>query len=286
MTANIEKELSYKKYTLKDTYTISKEEREFQWDKISKKIDDLVIFQNNNNSFGILKNYKNYNKQPPLAKNSAKDKYGIVRDSYGTLQSQGVPLYKENNLEIPERYARDGVLVSIIETNSYFVKVKTIEIEGNWVVPIRYVKVIKTLEFNKIIVIDRKNQNICTLDNVNNIWKVRSMNPITTGLEKPPYKFATPLGTYVIQGKLLEMPYLKDSEKEEIDGSAPFASRFSAGAYLHGIPVNLPSTEHIEYLWSLGTKPSSHMCVRNATSHAKFIYDWSIVNKTIVFVIE
>ncbi|MGL4687360.1 MAG: L,D-transpeptidase, partial [Fusobacteriaceae bacterium] len=246
----------------------------------------LVMFQSENGNFGILKNYRNYNKLPPLVKNLTKDKYGTIRDSFGVTRDQGIPLYNENEIEIPERYARDGVLVSIVETGDDFVKIKALEIEGVWLVPKRYVKGIKTLEFKKVIVIDRKNQNISTMDNVDNIWKVRSMNPITTGLEKAPHKFATPLGIYVIQGKLLEMLYLKDGSKEEIDGSAPYASRFSAGAYLHGVPVKLPATEHIEYMWSLGTKPSSHMCVRNATSHAKFIYDWSKINKTLVFVIE
>ena len=27
-------------------------------------------------------------------------------------------------------------------------------------------------------------------------------------------------------------------------------------------------------------------CVRNATSHAQFVYDWAPVNETIVFVLE
>ncbi|MEO3497874.1 L,D-transpeptidase, partial [Phocaeicola vulgatus] len=29
-----------------------------------------------------------------------------------------------------------------------------------------------------------------------------------------------------------------------------------------------------------------HMCVRNATSHAKFIFEWAPVNETIIFVLE
>ncbi len=286
ITANIEKSLSYKKHTLKDTYVVSKEKREYQWEKISKQLDDLMLFQNENSDFGILKNYKNYNKKPPLAIEVTEDKYNIVKDKYGVKQNQAIPLYNEKNIQIPERYARDGTLISIIEKDSEYVKIKVIEMEGIWFVPIRYVKKIKTLKFDKAIFVDRKNQNICTLDNVRNTWKIRSMNPITTGLDKAPYQFATPLGIFVIQEKLLEMPYLEDGSKEKIGGSAPYASRFSAGAYLHGVPVNLPDTKHIEYLWSLGTTPRSHMCVRNATSHAKFIYDWSKINKTLVFVIE
>ncbi|MEG0070253.1 MAG: L,D-transpeptidase, partial [Cetobacterium sp.] len=71
-----------------------------------------------------------------------------------------------------------------------------------------------------------------------------------------------------------------------IEGYSPYAVRFTRGAYMHGIPVNLPRTEMIEYSPLLGTEPRSHMCVRNATSHAKFIYDWSRTKQTLVFVID
>ena len=43
---------------------------------------------------------------------------------------------------------------------------------------------------------------------------------------------------------------------------------------------------HREALTSLGTTPRSHKCVRNFTSHAKFIYEWAEIGKTIVIVIE
>ena len=111
------------------------------------------------------------------------------------------------------------------------------------------------------------------------------MNPATTGRENPPVMRQTPLGIFVIQNKLPKMQYLKDGTSE-IGGYAPYASRFSGGGYVHGVPVNLPGTEMIEYSQTLGTTPRSHMCVRNATSHAKFIYDWAPVEGTLVFVIE
>lgn len=77
------------------------------------------------------------------------------------------------------------------------------------------------------------------------------------------------------------MVFLKDGSKET-GGYAPYASRFTDGAYIHGVPVNEPRKTQIEYSWSLGTTPRSHMCVRNATSHAKFIFDWAPVNETII----
>ncbi|WP_353937924.1 L,D-transpeptidase family protein [Parabacteroides goldsteinii] len=58
------------------------------------------------------------------------------------------------------------------------------------------------------------------------------------------------------------------------------------GGYIHGVPVNAPRKSLIEYSSTLGTTPRSHMCVRNATSHAKFIYDWAPVYETLVFVFD
>jgi len=64
------------------------------------------------------------------------------------------------------------------------------------------------------------------------------------------------------------MYYVKDGTSE-IAGYAPYASRFTNGAYIHGVPVQYPHKNIIEYSPSLGTTPRSHMCVRNASSHAK-----------------
>ena len=100
-----------------------------------------------------------------------------------------------------------------------------------------------------------------------------------------PYAQETPLGMYVLQEKKSRMIYLVDGSKET-GGFAPYANRFTNGAYIHGVPVNAPRKSLIEYSPSLGTTPRSHMCVRNATSHAQFVYDWAPVNETIVFVLE
>ena len=150
-------------------------------------------------------------------------------------------------------------------------------------IPKKYVKVIgDTVIFNKAIFVDRHNQNITALERTEKgKWVVRSMNPSTTGLHRPPYAQETPLGMFVLQEKKVKMIFLKDGSKET-GGYAPYASRFTDGAYIHGVPVNEPRKTQIEYSWSLGTTPRSHMCVRNATSHAKFIFDWAPVNETII----
>ena len=116
-------------------------------------------------------------------------------------------------------------------------------------------------------------------------WFIRSVNPATTGLHNPPYGQETPLGLFLIQEKKSRMVFLKDGSSA-VGGYAPYASRFTNGAYIHGVPVNVPRTAMIEYSYTLGTTPRSHMCVRNATSHAKFVFDWAPVEQSLVVVIE
>lgn len=278
----IEKQLIYDKYTLADTYHYKKGDRQFQWKVIEQKLDSLQNFINENKSFAVLINYKNWRGTAPLAQDTTTDEYGSITDRYGVPKNQSIPLY---NNGVVERYGKDGSLVTIIDSIGAKYVIKHSCIEGEWFVPKKYVKLIPAKEFKKIIFVDRKNQNIATLELVDTTWYVRSMNPATTGLHKPPYQRPTPLGIYVMQNKLQKMVYFEDGTKE-IGGYAPYANRFCCGGYIHGVPVNLPKTDIVEYSATLGTTPRSHMCVRNATSHAKFIYDWTTIYETLIYVIE
>jgi lipoprotein-anchoring transpeptidase ErfK/SrfK len=110
------------------------------------------------------------------------------------------------------------------------------------------------------------------------------MNPCTTGEHVPPHAYPTPVGMFVIQDRTPKMMY--NNGGPVIVGFAPWASRFTNGAFLHGVPVNNPNGSPVEFSSTLGTIPRSHECVRNATSHAKFIYDWAPLNASIVFVYD
>lgn len=285
VAATIKKNLTFTKYTLDDNYTVGKEKREFQWDKIAPILDSLKKFQDKNYTFGVLTNYKNQKGLPPLAMDVVLNKYNTYQDTFGIERSQGIPLYEEENFAIPVRYARDGSLVSLLSTGDAYSRIDIFDPKGVWYTNRKYIHLIGPVIFKKIAVIDRKNQNIATLELIDTTWYVRSMNPATTGLYRPPYKKPTPLGLFVVQDKMMKMQYYEDGTKE-IGGYAPYASRFSAGGYIHGIPVNLPATGMIEYSPTLGTTPRSHMCVRNATSHAGYIYDWADKDYALVAVIE
>lgn len=279
----IKKDLLYDKYTLEDTYPYKDTTRSFQWDKIKERLALLENIQQTPSQWGILQNYKNRNGEAPLVRHYKRNAYKRIADTLGIERYQSVPLYLLTDTLVPERYGEDGSLVRFLADGENFVKVSPIYIGEEWYVPKRYVKVLPdTTHFIKTIMIDRRDQNIMTLEQTGEAqWTVRSMNPATTGRHRPPYAQETPLGIFVLQEKKTRMIFLKDGSTAT-GGFAPYASRFSDGGYIHGVPVNEPRKALIEYSPSLGTTPRSHMCVRNATSHSKFIFDWAPVNETII----
>lgn len=282
----IDKDLLYNRHTLEDPYKFGMKERRFQWDKVSNQVDFLLHFEEKAKEFGALNNYKNRNGIAPLVDSNSRDGYRAIQDKYGVKRDQSVPFYRVDDLVVPERYGRDGALVSVIKDSVGYLLVNTVGFNGEWMVPSKYVDRLGGADFRKLIFVDRTNQNVVTLEQGDTTWLVRSMNPVTTGLQKPPYRRETPAGFYVVRGKLEKMYYLYDGSSHEIAGYAPWATRFSGGAYLHGVPLAYPNTRVSEFSWSLGTNPRSHMCVRNATSHAKFMYDWAPIGEALVIVFD
>ena len=284
----IEKQFLYDQHTLEDTYPYKDGTREFQWDKIKDTLTLLESAQRTPIQWATLQNYKNQNGIAPVVEEWEKDEYNSVTDEYGVSRYQSIPLYDSLGSKKPIRYARDGSVVKFLKDTLDYMKICSMTYDGEWYVPVDYVKVLETPVFNHVIFVDRTNQNITTLEKEDGKWLVRSMNPATTGLHRPPYQQETPLGTFVIQEKRRKMFYLHDGSSE-MAGYAPYASRFTRGGYIHGVPLNNPNAterDEVELSPTLGTTPRSHMCVRNATSHAKFIYDTFPPLESLVVVIE
>lgn len=283
---SLKKALLYDKHTPKDIYPYKDTLRRFQWEKVRQRLALLENIQRPPSRWAILQNYRNRNGEAPLVKKYRRDAYRRIADTLGTERYQSVPLYLEADTLTPEIYGHDGTLVRYLGQNGRLGRVETIYAPGKWMVPAKYLRLLPdTVAFRKAIFVDRTNQNISTVEQTDSAWVIRSMNPATTGLHRPPYGQETPLGIFVIQEKKPRMIYLVDGS-QATGGFAPYASRFTNGGYIHGVPVNAPRTAFIEFSPSLGTTPRSHMCVRNATSHAKFIYDWAPINETIVFVFD
>lgn len=282
----LSKDLLYDQHTLEDVYPYKDTVRIFQWDKVKTSLAHLETLLLRHSYWGVLRNYKNLNGESPLVKEYERNAYKRISDMYGVERYQSVPLFSPNDTTVAERYGRDGTFVKYLEDVGNFIKVEAAYFEGEWLVPKKYIKLLSdTITFDRTIFVDVTNQNITTLEKTDSAWLVRSMNPATTGLHKPPYQQETPLGIFLLQEHKPKMVFLKDGSIET-GGFAPWASRFCNGGYIHGIPVNLPRTALIEFSPSLGTTPRSHMCVRNATSHAKFVYDWAHPEKSLVFIID
>lgn len=283
----LKKELEYDKYTLEDSYPYKDTVRVFQWEKIKEKLAFVENFSREKGSYVVLQNYKNKNGESPTVKNYVRNAYTRVSDSLGVERYQSAPLYKIDQTELPSFYGRDGWLGRLISSDTLeMVRLQGISFNGTWDVPKRYVKSISdSTRFNFIVFVDVTNQNIATLERADNEWLIRSMNPATSGVHQPPYAHETPIGMFIIQEKKSKMFFHKDGTTE-IGGYAPYASRFTNGAYIHGVPVNYPQQNIIEYSYSLGTTPRSHMCVRNVSSHAKFIYDRVQPYEILVFIID
>ncbi len=285
---NISKKLLYNKYTLDDSYPYKDTTRSFKWRQIKEKLANIENIQRNpKERWVVMQNYKNRNREATVVKHYCRNIYGRVSDTLGVERYQSIPLYLTNDTITPERYSPDGTLAYIDHTQGTFTQIRPINIKGTWLVPSRYLKLLPdTTSFHHVVIVDRGDQNIATLERLSEgKWVVRSMNPATTGRKRPPYAQETPLGMFLLQEKKARMVFLKDGSAAT-GGFAPYACRFTNGAYIHGVPVNVPRKALIEYSYSLGTTPRSHMCVRNATSHAEFVYKWAPTAQTVVIIIE
>ncbi|MFA7446468.1 MAG: L,D-transpeptidase [Flavobacteriaceae bacterium] len=283
----LQKELTFDNHTLEDTYPYKDTTRVFQWEKIKEKLAYVENFQREKITYAILQNYKNKNGEAPTVKNFVRNDYTRVSDTLGVERYQSAPLYVPGESQHPVIYGRDGSVVRLISSDTLdMVQIQGISFSGTWDVPKRYVKTLgDSIRFNHIVFVDVTNQNITLIEKSEERWLIRSANPSTTGVHKPPYAMETPVGMFIIQENKPKMFYQKDGSTE-IEGFAPYASRFTNGGYIHGVPTNNPKGNIIEYSATLGTIPRSHMCVRTPSSHAKFIYDSAKPLQSLVFVID
>jgi hypothetical protein len=283
----LDKELLYDQHTLADTFPYNKGIRYFQFDKMRDRLFVLDSIQRETARWAVLQNNKNIHGQSPLVKKWANDRWHSPADMNGVERNQSVALYAAGET-VPDYYGHDGSPVKLLGMNgdSTRLRIECFNVPGFWEVDAKYVKPIADgMVFTKAVMVDRTNQCIATVEKVGDRWLIRSMNPCSTGADIPPYDRPTPTGMFMVQEKKPKMFYTVDGSSV-LAGYAPWASRFCNGGYLHGVPVNNPHGAIIEFSSTLGTIPRSHMCVRNASSHAKFMYDWAPVDEAVVFVYD
>lgn len=255
--------------------------RSFQWQKMLENMNrlrDVAAW----GELAHVANYKNRVGLPPALKGDI--------DQYGHRRSEAAPLYDQPNTKSGFRYLPDGSLVKIMGQENGMYKVMIPGSKDHKYIPTKYLNSgPKFTSLSKIIVVDRKNQNEATFEVTSQGYNLTSYTLATTG-KVGTYSRETPLGYFMAQEKKGKMMYLKDGTTE-IEGYAPYATRFTGGGYVHGVPVAFKGKDKkdpgiVEFSTTMGTTPRSHMCVRNYTSHAKFVYDWAEIGKTAVIVIE
>ena len=164
--------------------------------------------------------------------------------------------------------------------------------DGEYWIPKKYVSLDNNLDtLSKVIVVDTTNQNQGVFEKRGTKWTLVSYGLVTTGVEGNA-SYITPVGKFKVLEKRDRFYYLNQDTKD-IAGYAPYGIRFSQGAYIHGVPVEYikKNGENIdpgmkEFLFTIGTFPRSHKCVRNYTSHAKFLYNWVDENDSVVIVFK
>ncbi len=258
--------------------------RQFRFAQMLQALRDLEQHANDS-VLHFISNYKNYNGAPPEKDNGGTDEFGL-------RIYQSAPGYTEANTQADFRYLPDGFLVRILDETDDFYKVNALTFDGEHFVPKRYIEDWNQLsQLSHIIIVDRGQQNQCTFELGENGVVLLSYTLSTTGLQGD-YSFETPLGYYKALQKRERFQYLRDGSTD-IAGYAPYAIRFTGGAYIHGVPVDYqekdgelidPGTK--EYLHTIGTFPRSHMCVRNFTSHAQFLYEWMEPEVGAIIIIE
>ncbi|MBF4695650.1 SH3 domain-containing protein [Fusibacter ferrireducens] len=304
----------YEKNEIKTGYVYSKivRFRTFRLDLAKTKIDELVSYFADHKNMAKISNYKNVNGYPPRYDGKSEDAFGNTRD-------QSAPLYSTPDSNSDFRYLPDGLIVDVLDEENGYYKVHVFDHDSEGYIPKKYLSFQNQVsQISQAVIVDIKNQNISSYQLTEDKWVLKSLSYATTGM-KSEFKEPTVPGTYAAIQKKDKFLYL-DDETKELDGYAPYAIRFNGGAYLHGFPVNykwntvqelVKDAEYdeqgaliqeavyeekrvgapidpglIEYSYTLGTIPLSHKCVRNPTSHAEYLYNWIILDESIIVVLE
>ena len=258
--------------------------RNFRFDSMKEAINQLKQ-QLDQGNLHFISNYKNQNGTPPQLGEAAIDQYG-----YRFYHS--APAYAEASTDSDFRYIPDGILVRVLNETEEFYHVNVPTFDGDYYIPKQYIDTDVTLStLRHVVVVDRNQQNQASFEIGENGLNLVSYTLSTTGI-KGEFSFETTLGIYKAIEKRERFEYLQNGT-QDIAGYAPFAIRFTGGAYIHGVPVAYEEQDGekvdpgvIEYLHTIGTFPRSNMCVRNFTSHAEFLYNWMDSRNGAVIVIE
>lgn len=250
--------------------------REFKFNEAIEEAEIINQFLQEN-----LENLRVVNSYRTLLNNSKNDIFGNSSDQSILAHSSD----KKKHFNIQDRTI---LAIDSEQKTVYNVKVQNYP---DLILSKKYKNKLRKFELDdkgvqKFIFIDRKSQNLFAFEKNENEYTILLTALVTTG-KNSKYGFETPYGNFLVAMTKSVMSYTSDVEEDKIIGDALYATRFSAGAYIHGIPsVYEPKeTRNKRKLVTqsrLGTYPLSHKCVRSRDEVAKFIYKWASVNSKII----
>lgn len=235
-------------------------------------------------SLTYIDNWKERNGKSPLYR-------GKTEDTKGNHRAQSAPGYPDPTNLSEFFYIADGTLVRYLSERGDLIRTEIVATGETLYIPNRYLPKIQAVtDLKKLIAIDLDQQNELVYEKIDGTWTLISRTFATTG-KIGTYSSPTPKGFFYAIELRKQFYYYKDGTTM-FQGYAPYAIRFTDSAYIHGIPVDFHYTSqgtrvvpgHRETSSTIGTIPLSHKCVRNNTSHAKFLYDWFSTGETIVVI--
>jgi hypothetical protein len=269
--------------------------RGFYWTEIGNKINLI-------NTFIVNSNREKKDLYVILAYVPLSKSYYSPVDKFGNRATQSIKGYLNSNLKGEYINLPDQTLFKKLSETKDYIELETPFYGGSYYIK-NDEKFFKKMDLkekvNKYIAIDTQSQSEVALERnkETNKYEVITYSLVTTGKDNGYSSYDTPHGVFMVAHTRTYMMFtrnLKADEKIEsipkrlkagndlvIAGEAPYAIRFSGGAYLHGIPGPIGASSESKWYTAskIGTYKESHKCVRHYDDQIKFLFDWLSVEK-------
>ena len=269
--------------------------RGFYWTKIGDKINLINSFIENANM--QKKDLYTISAYVPLSNN-----YYTPVDKFGNRASQSIKGYINSNLEGEYINLPDQTLFKKLSETKDYIELETPFYGGSYFIKNKeksFKKIDLKEKVNRYVSIDTQSQSEVALERNKETdqYEVITYSLVTTGKDNGYSSYDTPHGVFMVAHTRTYMMFTRNLRETEtltsipkglragrnqvVFGEAPYAIRFSGGAYLHGIPG--PIGANSESKWhtaaKIGTYKESHKCVRHYDDQIKFLFDWLSVEK-------
>ena len=269
--------------------------RGFYWREIGEKINLINTFIVNSNR--EKKDLYVISAYVPLSKS-----YYSPVDKFGNRATQSVKGYLKSSLEGEYINLPDQTLFKKLSETKDYIELETPFYGGSYFVKNKeksFKKIDLKEKVNRYVSIDTQSQSEVALERNKETdqYEVITYSLVTTGKDNGYSSYDTPHGVFMVAHTRTYMMFTRNLRETEtltsipkglragrnqvVSGEAPYAIRFSGGAYLHGIPGPIGASSESKWYTAakIGTYKESHKCVRHYDDQIKFLFDWLSVEK-------